>query len=267
MIEKDLLLEGIHRRYGYDFREYAEESLRRRISMAISKEGVKTISAFQDRILHDAKFFERFVGTLAVHVTSMFRDPEFYLAFRQRVVPQLRTYPFIRIWIAGCSSGEEVYSTAIVLKECGIYDRCRIYATDISDSVLKRAKEGIFPLTSMREYTSNYLKAGGEKEFSSYYTASYDHALFRRSLIENVTFGQHNLTSDASFNEFNVIFCRNVMIYFTRALQERVLKLFDESVCRLGVLGLGSKETLNYSATEGSYEELVKGRRLYRKTK
>lgn len=264
-IEKDLLLEGIYRLYGYDFREYAEESLRRRIKKAMAREGVESVSAFQDMILHDVKCMERFVGNLAIHVTSMFRDPDFYLTFRNRVVPLLRTYPFVRIWIAGCSSGEEVFSTAIVLSESGIYDRCRIYATDISDAVLKRAKEGIFPLNSMKEYTRNYLMAGGEGEFSSYYTAKYDHAIFRPSLLKNVTFAQHNLTSDASFNEFNVIFCRNVMIYFTRTLQERVLKLFDESLCRLGILGLGKKESLKYSASEGLYEELVDAQRLYRR--
>lgn len=237
----------------------------RRVALAMEVEGAATISAFQDRVLHDVECMDRFIGTLAVHVTSMFRDPEFYKTLRKKVIPMLRTYPFIRIWIAGCSSGEEVYSTAIVLKEENVYDRCRIYATDFSDVVLKRAQEGIFPLKSMKEYTESYLKSGGEKEFSNYYTAKYGNARFKKSLMENVTFSEHNLALDKSFNEFNLILCRNVMIYFAKPLQEHVLGLFDESLCRLGILGLGKKESLHNSKLGNSYSEIEESQRLFQK--
>jgi chemotaxis protein methyltransferase CheR len=195
----------------------------------------------------------------------MFRDPSFYNAFRTKVVPQLRTYPFTRIWVAGCSTGEEVYSLAILLREEGLYDRARIYATDINESVLERARTGVFPLEKMREYTQNYIKAGGTQAFSEYYLAKYDGAQFQRSLIDNVVFAQHNLVSDRSFNEFNVIVCRNVMIYFDRVLQDRVHELFYESLMTFGVLGLGHKEAIRFSPHADSFEELDPAEKLYRK--
>ena len=264
-IELSLLLEGVFRQYGFDFREYAPASLRRRVWRRVHAEGLSTISALQERLLHDPACMERLLLDLSINVTAMYRDPSFYVAFRQKVVPLLRTYPFTRIWVAGCSTGEEVYSLAILLQEEALYERTRIYATDINEAVLDRAQAGVFPLDKMREYTQNYIKAGGARAFSEYYLAKYDGAQFQRSLIENVVFAQHNLVSDRSFNEFNVIICRNVMIYFDRALQDRVHRLFFESLVTFGVLGLGHKESIRFSPHEKGYEELDATEKLYRK--
>jgi chemotaxis protein methyltransferase CheR len=264
-IELSLLLEAVFRRYGFDFREYAAASLRRRVWRRAHAEGVATLSALQDRLLHDPQCMERLLLDLSINVTAMFRDPTFYVAFREKVVPQLRTYPFTRIWVAGCSTGEEVYSLAILLSEADLYERARIYATDINETVLERARAGVFPLDKMQEYTQNYIKAGGARAFSEYYLAAYDGAQFQRSLLENVVFAQHNLVSDRSFNEFNVIVCRNVMIYFDRTLQNHVHELFYESLAHLGVLGLGRKEAIHFSPHEGQYEELDAVEKLYRK--
>jgi chemotaxis protein methyltransferase CheR len=264
-IELALLLEGVYRRYGFDFREYAPASLRRRVWRRVHAEGLTTISALQDKLLHDPACMERLLLDLSINVTAMFRDPSFYVRFREKVVPLLRTYPFTRIWVAGCSTGEEVYSLGILLLEEGIYDRTRIYATDINESVLDRARAGVFPLDKMREYTQNYIKAGGQRAFSEYYLAKYDGAQFQRSLVENVVFAQHNLVSDRSFNEFNVIVCRNVMIYFDRALQDKVHRLFHESLVTFGVLALGAKESIKFSPFESGYEELDATERLYKK--
>jgi len=264
-IELSLLLEGVFRQYGFDFREYAPASLRRRVWRRVFAEGLETISALQNKLLHDPACMERLLLDLSINVTAMFRDPAFYLAFREKVVPILRTYPFTRIWVAGCSTGEEVYSLAILLEEEQVYDRARIYATDINESVLDRARSGVFPLDKMREYTQNYIKGGGTRAFSEYYLAKYDGAQFQRSLIENVVFAQHNLVSDHSFNEFNVIICRNVMIYFDRTLQERVHRLFFDSLVTFGALGLGHKESIRFSPHEAGYEELDPSEKLYRK--
>jgi chemotaxis protein methyltransferase CheR len=264
-IEIQLLLEGLYRQYGFDFRDYALASLKRRIWNTIRAEQLTTVSGLQEKVLHDPGCLERFLLGLSVHVTAMFRDPSFYLAFRQKVVPLLRTYPFIRIWHAGCSTGEEVYSMAILLQEEGLYNRCRLYATDMSDMVLRKARAGIFSLESMQEYTQNYLQAGGKHSFSEYYTAAYDHALFRSSLKENIVFSQHNLAIDGSFNEFNVILCRNVLIYFNPVLQERVHNLLYESLSRFGVLGLGRQESLKFTPHEQHYEALEKREKLYRR--
>ena len=264
-LELQLLLEGVFRRYGFDFREYAPASLRRRVLRRVRAEGEETIAGLLARLLHDPAAMERLLLDLSITVTAMFRDPSFYLAFRERVVPLLRTYPFTRIWVAGCSTGEEVYSLAILLEEEEIYDRTRIYATDINESVLERARAGVFPLDKMREYTQNYIKAGGKRAFSEYYLAKYDGAQFQRSLIENVVFAQHNLVSDRSFNEFNVIICRNVMIYFDRSLQDRVHDLFYDSLITFGILGLGTKESIRFSPHEDCYEELDPNERLFRK--
>ena len=264
-IELSLLLEGVYRKYGFDFREYAPASLRRRIWRRVYAEGLSTISALQERLLHDPASMERLLLDLSINVTAMFRDPSFYVAFRKKVVPALRTYPFTRIWIAGCSTGEEVYSLAILLHEEEVYDRTRIYATDINEAVLERARAGVFPLDKMREYTQNYIKAGGTRAFSEYYLAKYDGAQFQRALNEQVVFAQHNLVSDRSFNEFNVIICRNVMIYFDRTLQDRVHHLFYDSLMTFGVLGLGHKESIHFSPHEDAYEELDPNERLYRK--
>jgi chemotaxis protein methyltransferase CheR len=264
-IELALLLEGVYRRYGFDFREYAPASLRRRVWRRVHAEGLTTISALQDKLLHEPDAMERLLLDLSINVTAMFRDPAFYVAFREKAVPLLRTYPFTRIWVAGCSTGEEVYSLAILLQEEGVYERTRIYATDINDSVLDRARAGVFPLEKMREYTQNYIRAGGQRAFSEYYLAKYDGAQFQRSLVENVVFAQHNLVSDRSFNEFNVILCRNVMIYFDRSLQQRVHRLFYDSLVTFGVLALGAKESIHFSPHEDAYEALDATERLYRK--
>src|SRR5713101_5152504 len=254
-IELSLLLEGVFRRYGFDFREYAPASLRRRVWRRVHAERLTTIAGLTERLLHDPASMERLLLDLSINVTAMFRDPAFYVAFREKVVPALRTYPFTRIWVAGCSTGEEVYSLAILLQEEQIYDRARIYATDINESVLDRARSGVFPLDKMREYTQNYIKAGGTQAFSEDYLAKYDGAQFQRSLIENVVFAQHNLVSDRSFNEFNVIICRNVMIYFDRTLQDRVHELFFESLVTLGEIGHGHKESIRLSHHETEDEE------------
>lgn len=264
-IEIHLLLEGMFRYYGFDFRDYALASLKRRIWNTIRAEQLTTVSGLQEKVLHDPDCLERFLLGLSVNVTSMFRDPSFYIAFRRQIVPMLRTYPFIRIWHAGCSTGEEVYSLAILMEEEGLYHRCRIYATDMNEMVLKQAKAGIFPLALMQEYTQNYLQAGGKRSFSEYYTAAYDHAIFRSSLKENIVFSQHNLATDGSFNEFNVIFCRNVLIYFNQSLQERVHNLLYESLSRFGVLGLGRQETLKFTPQENHYEALDNREKLYRR--
>ncbi|HVE78228.1 MAG TPA: protein-glutamate O-methyltransferase CheR [Gemmatimonadaceae bacterium] len=264
-IEVELLLEGIYRHYGFDFRSYAYSSLRRRIWKRIQQEGLASVTALQERVLHDRTVMERLLLDLSVNVTAMFRDPHFYARFRRDVVPTLRTYPFLRVWHAGCSTGEEVYSMAILLEEEGLYDRARLYATDINEVVLQRAKAGIFPLDRMQEYTENYIKAGGKRSFSEYYTAKYDGALFDAELRRNVVFSQHNLVTDRSFSEFHVIFCRNVLIYFDKPLQQRVHGLFYESLVHFGVLGLGSKESLRFSDFEQCYEQLAAGEKLFRK--
>ncbi|MBA2732156.1 MAG: protein-glutamate O-methyltransferase CheR [Acidobacteria bacterium] len=266
-IEIALLLEGLYRYYGFDFREYSPASLKRRILERMRAEKIETISRYQERILHDEACMERLLLGLSVHVTSMFRDPGFYLTFRQKVVPILKTYPTVRVWHAGCSTGEEIYSMAILLQEEGLYRKSLIYATDISHDVLRKAKEGIFPLAAMKEYTINYMKAGGKREFSDYYTAHYDNVIFHPSLKTNVVFAEHNLATDGSFNEFHVILCRNVMIYFNKTLQERVHNLFYESLSMFGIFGLGNKESLKFTPRETFYEKLDSRDKLYRKAR
>jgi chemotaxis protein methyltransferase CheR len=266
-LELRLLLEGVYRHYGYDFREYALASLRRRVWRRVHEEHLGSITALTDRLLHDPSCMARLLGDLSINVTAMFRDPHFYVAFNEHVVPQLRTYPFTRIWVAGCSTGEEVYSLAILLTEHDLYERTRIYATDINQLVLEQAREGVYPLDRMQEYTDNYIRAGGKRAFSEYYVAAYDGALFDRALGENVVWAQHNLAQDSGFNEFQVILCRNVLIYFDRALQNKVHRLFYENLDRFGNLCLGNKESLRFSAHEGCYEEVDAAARIYRRIK
>jgi chemotaxis protein methyltransferase CheR len=264
-LEMRLLLEGILQQYGYDFREYAPASLRRRIRNVIRDERLATISGLQERVLHEPACMERLLVALSVNVTAMFRDPGFFLAFRQRVVPLLRTYPFVRLWHAGCSTGEEVYSMAILLHEEGLYDRCRIYATDMNETILRKAREGIFSLPAVDAYAENYRQAGGRSSLADYYTAAYGGAIFRAGLKENVIFARHNLAMDQSFNEFHVVLCRNVMIYFQKPLQQRVHELIYDSLIRFGILGLGSKESLQFTPHEKQYEPLDGEWRLYRR--
>lgn len=266
-IELQLLLEGIYRHYGLDFRDYAAASLKRRIHETMNAEGTRTVSAYQDKVLHDSACMDRLMLALSINVTAMFRDPSFYATFRRKVVPLLRTYPFVRIWHAGCATGEEVYSLAILLQEENLYAKCRIYATDMNKEVLRKAREGIFPLSAMQEYTNNYMQAGGKRFFSDYYTAQYGSVIFRPSLIENVVFSEHNLATDSSFNEFQVVLCRNVMIYFNKTLQARVHNLIYDSLSMFGVFGIGNKESLRFTSRESFYEELDDKNKLYRKVR
>jgi chemotaxis protein methyltransferase CheR len=265
-LEVELLLEAVFRRYGFDFRGYAPASLKRRLWRRVRAEGLPGIAALQERLLRDELCMERLLLDLSINVTAMFRDPSFYVAFRAKVVPLLRTYPFLRVWVAGCSTGEEVYSLSILLREEGLSDRVRIYATDINELVLDRARAGVFPLDRMKEYTENYQRAGGTRAFSEYYVAAYDGARFDPALTDNVVFARHNLVQDGSFNEFHVILCRNVMIYFDRALQARVLDLLGDSLATFGILVLGHKESIRFTEQESRFEELDPAEKIYRKT-
>jgi chemotaxis protein methyltransferase CheR len=264
-IEIALLLEAVYRRYGFDFRQYAPASLKRRVWRRIQGEKLESVSGLIEKVLHDPAVMERLLLDLSINVTAMFRDPEFFRTFREQVVPQLRTYPFTRVWNAGCSTGEETYSLAIMLREEEVYERARVYATDINQSLLEQARTGVFPLEKMKDYTRNYIRAGGKRAFSEYYVADYSGAQFRRSLLDNVVFAQHNLVQDSAFNEFHAIVCRNVMIYFDKPLQDQVHRLFYESLPMFGVLALGQKETIAFSPFADRYEELVPGQRIYRK--
>jgi chemotaxis protein methyltransferase CheR len=264
-LEIDLLLEGIYRQYGFDFREYARGSIKRRLWRRVYAEGLESISGLQERVLHNPVAMEGLLMDLSINVTSMFRDPSFYVALRQKVLPKLRTYPFIRIWNAGCSTGEETYSLAIMLREENLLDKTKLYATDINEGVLGMAKEGLFPLDRMRDYTENYIRSGGRSAFSEYYKADGEGARFDPSLADNVIFAQHNLVQDHSFNEFHLIVCRNVMIYFDKTLQDRVHELFFSSLVQLGILALGRKESIKFTRHSDDYEELDTTEKIYRK--
>jgi chemotaxis protein methyltransferase CheR len=263
-IEVDLLLEAVYRRYSYDFRGYARASLRRRLWRRAHDERVRTLSGLQERVLHDPQVMERLLRDLSINVTEMFRDPGFFRALREKVVPILRTYPYLRVWNAGCSTGEETYSLAIALEEEGLLDRTRIYATDMNDDVLTRARAGRFPLDKMKRYTENYRRAGGTGDLARFYTVEDGEAVFSGALLDGAVFAQHNLAQDSSFNEFQLIVCRNVLIYFGRPLQERVHDLFLESLARFGVLALGHKESV-VSTHEDRYEVLDAAEKLYRR--
>ncbi len=263
--EFENLLNGILEQYGYDFRDYARVALGRRIHAYMKGENLLQYRHLRDRLLADPDTMRKFLANLSVNATSMFREPGLYEVFRRDILPMLRTFPFIRIWHAGCGTGQEVYSMAILMKEAGLYDRCRIYATDIDDSALRTAKDGIFSLNAMRKYTVNYQAAGGSGAFSDYYTANSNRAILRSSLKKNIIFANHNLVSDGSFNEFHVILCRNVLSFFNETLQARVLRLFHQSLAIFGYLGLGSKESLDLGGSRESYFEMDGRYRLYRK--
>lgn len=264
-IELPLLMQAIYEKYSYDFRNYAGASQKRRVLHAIAQLDCSSISELQSRVLRDSDVFMQLLQYLTIPTTEMFRDPAYFLALREEVVPILKTYPSLKIWIAGCSTGEELYSMAILLQEEGLLERSIIYATDINPSSLEKARKGIFSLERIQDYTSNYIEAGGKKAFSDYYTAAYDNALFDRSLCENVSFADHSLATDSVFAETHLVCCRNVMIYFNHSLQERALGLFHESLCHRGFLGLGSKESIDFSGYATRFEPLVKAQRLYRK--
>ena len=264
-IEIKLFLEAIFQKYGYDFRNYSLAHIKRRILHRLSVSHIGSISIMQDRVLRDPDFLQQILLDFSINVTEMFRDPEFYKAIRKEVVPLLKTYPFIKIWHAGCSTGEEVYSMAILLQEEGLLERTQIYATDFNQKVLKSAKEGIYSVENIKEYTQNYLRAGGKESFSDYYTAHYDRVMMNKDLCENVLFAHHNLVTDSVFSEVNMVICRNVLIYFERVLQNRVVGLFKDSLISGGILCLGSKESLQFNEHAQFFSPLVGKEKIYRK--
>lgn len=264
-IEIRMLLEAVYLKYGYDFRDYAIASIKRRVQHRLSLSGLSDISAMQHRLLTDEPFFKTVLMDFSINTTAMFRDPTFYQALRDETVPVLRSYPFLRIWIAGCSTGEEVYSLAILLVEEGLEDRFQIYATDFNEAVLLEAREGIFPVSRMKTYTENYLKAGGKRSFSDYYNARYDSAILDQQLRNRIVFSAHNLATDSVFNEMQLICCRNVMIYFNRDLQGRVLKLFRDSLSLGGFLCLGKKESMQFTDAATHFKEINRPEKIYRR--
>ncbi|WP_255486816.1 CheR family methyltransferase [Massilia forsythiae] len=264
-IELRMLVEAVYLKYNYDFRDYTGASQKRRVMVALRAMECNTVSELQSKVMHDPSAFARLLQYLTIPVTEMFRDPEYYAALRRHVLPLLETYPSLKLWVAGCSTGEEVYSMAIMLKEEGLLERSLIYATDINPESLDAARRGVMPLDRMRLYTENYQKAGGKRAFSDYYTAAYGGALFDRELIEHVTFADHSLATDSVFAETHFISCRNVMIYFNKRLQNRVLGLFHESLVHRGFLGLGSKESIDFSSYAQRFEPLAKRERVFRK--
>ena len=263
----ELLLHKVASRYGYDFSDYARASLHRRIDLFFTKNKQSSFALMQERLMQDPVFFMNFVEQITVNVTEMFRDAAFYKMLREHVLPVLATYPFIRIWHAGCSTGEEVFSLAILLKEANLLHKSLLYATDINQAVLAKAKTGIFPIAAMQQNSDNYIRSGGREDFSSYYQASYNNAKFDETLLEKMIFSPHNLVADASFNEFQLILCRNVLIYFNRDLQGKVLQLFDKSLDSLGFLALGSKESLKFSPIAGYYKQVVYNEKVWRRNK
>jgi chemotaxis protein methyltransferase CheR len=257
------LLESIRFVYGYDFTEYAESSVLRRVQHYMNAEKIQSLRDLGKVLLQNENAFAHFVQEFTVNVTEMFRDPAFYKSLRQNVLGRLATYPFIKIWIAGSSTGEEVYSMAILLKEEGLLERSVIYATDINQKALQSAREGVFPIDLMKEYTANYQKSGAKRSFSEYYVAKYDSALLDKSLKQNIVFSIHNLATDQSFNEFQLILCRNVLIYFNQSLQNKVIGLFYESLCPFGFLALGNKESLLFSDNQKDFEDVDRKERIF----
>ena len=264
-IEMRLLLEAVYAKYSHDFRDYSGASLKRRVQHALLQFECDTISELQSKVLHDPKVFQQLLEILTIPFTEMFRDPGYWLALRQQVVPLLRTYPSLKVWVAGCATGEEVFSLAILLQEEGLLERTLIYATDINPVVLEKARQGIFPIAAVRQHTTNYQAAGGKRAFSDYYTAAYDAAIFDKTLSANITFADHSLATDSVFSETLLVLCRNVLIYFNKKLQDRALGLFHESLARRGFLGLGSKESIDFSGYSTRFEALDRPERIFRK--
>lgn len=264
-VEIELLLEVIFRRYGYDFRDYSKAHVKRRILSRMRSAKLESISMMQHKVLHDRDFAALLLKDLSINVTEMFRDPQFYRAVREQVIPILRTWSYIKLWHAGCSTGEEVYSMAILLKEEGLYDRAQIYATDFNQHVLDHAKEGIYPAELMKKYARNYQDSGAKGSFSDYYHAQYDSAIIDASLKKNIVWANHNLVTDSSFAETQMVVCRNVLIYFNKDLQNRVIGLFHGSLSNGGVLCLGNKESLRFSEHEPQFEMIDKAQKIYRK--
>src|SRR5690606_40164437 len=263
--ELEILLTDVSSLYGYDFTQYSRASLKRRLNRICVIDKFTSFAELRYNLIHHPEYLQRFIEEITVNVTEMFRDPYFYKALREKVFPQLGTRPFIRIWLAGCSTGEEAYSVAILLKEANLYNKSLIYATDINPGVLEKARKGIFPIKQMKQYSENYILSGGNNDFSSYYTANYDVVKFNADLKEKIIFSTHNLVSDSSFNEFQLIVCRNVLIYFEKELQNKVFSLFDDSLDTLGFLALGAKETLRFSNLEKRYMQVTEPEKIWRK--
>jgi chemotaxis protein methyltransferase CheR len=264
-IEFRLLLDAIHRRYHYDFRGYSVASLKRRLCQARERFGCRTFSQLQDRMLHDESVLPELLSFLTVQVSELFRDPAYFLAIREKVVPHLKTYPSLKVWIAGCSTGEELYSFAILFREEGLFDRTLFYATDINHDALKKAEAGVYSLDRIKLFTENHRLSGGKGSLSDYYNAAYGAASFDKSLRKNVVFSDHSLATDAVFAETQMVSCRNVLIYFDRELQDRAISLFKGSLTRKGFLGLGSKETLRFSSSADAFSDFAHDERIYQK--
>jgi len=264
-IEVELILEAIFRKYDYDFRGYSRASIKRRLKHRLSRSGLATLTDMLRELLHDKKFFQILLQDLTINVTEMFRDPSFYRSLREIVLPELAEREIIKIWHAGCASGEEVYSMAILLRELGLYEKSRIYATDLDKTILAKAKEGIYPINLLQNYISNYREAGGIESFSDYYSARYELVLLDKSLKKNIVFSEHNLVTDGVFGEMDLILCRNVLIYFNRKLQDRVFSLFKDSLCCNGFLCLGTKETIRLSQYSEAFTDVVKTEKIYKR--
>lgn len=265
-LELRLLLDALYGAYHYDFRDYAKASLKRRLTQACTHFGCRSFSALQDRLLHEPAVLPELLGYLTVQVSEMFRDPSYFRALREHVVPHLKTYPSLKVWVAGCSAGEELYSLAILFREEGLESKTIFYATDINAEALKRAEAGVYDLDRLPTFTANHQQSGGKSSLSDYYTAAYGRAVFDRSLRERTVFSDHSLASDSVFAEVQLVSCRNVLIYFDRALQDRAVGLFRDSLVRRGFLGLGSKESLRFSSHADAFAEHVRGARIYQKT-
>ena len=265
-LEVRLLLEAIRLKYGYDFRLYSKASIKRRIKRRLENSGLGSISELQHSILYDTVAFEALLLDLSVNVTEMFRDPTFFRALREQVAPALQELPQIKVWHAGCATGEEVYSMAILLKETGLYDKALLYATDVNEVVLAKARDGIYPAEHVREYTANHIQAGGTKSLADYYSARYGSVIMHQALKKNIVFADHNLVTDGVFGEMDVIVCRNVLIYFDRELQDRVFRLFDDSLREGGFLCIGSKETMQFASCTDGFDPVVAREKIYRKT-
>jgi chemotaxis protein methyltransferase CheR len=264
-LEIRMLLEAIHQKYGYNFKDYANAHTKRRLRHRLTLSNLENYAQMMHQVIYDESFFNTLLLDLSINVTEMFRDPGFYKKLRQDLIPLLKTYAFIKVWHAGCSAGQEVYSMSILLEEEGMKQRSQIYATDFNEIILEKAKNGIYPLDVMKTYTGNYQQSGGKNDFSDYYTADYDNVILRHSLKEKVLFSSHNLVTDGVFGEMNLILCRNVLIYFNRQLQNRVLKLFYDSLCPGGYLCLGSKESLKFTDMEDKFEPIAGREKIYRK--
>ena len=263
--ELQSLLEVIYQKYGYDFRHYSAASIKRRIQQRVIRSNLPNLAALQNKLLHDQNFFQTLLMDFSINVTEMFRDPSFYLALRQTIVPLLKTYPVVRIWNAGCSTGEEIYSTAILLQEEELLNRSLIYATDFNEIILQKAREGIFPLERLNVYECNYHLAGGKASFTDYYNVKNNMAILDKSLKKNIIFSTHNLATDSVFGEMHLIMCRNVMIYFDKELQNKVMGLFHESLVRRGILCLGSKESIRFTRYNQMFDELIAPEKIFQK--